>query len=73
MSLVNLRHITTEGERWDQIAHRYYGVATAYGRIVAANPDVPLMLALPGGIELAIPVIEASSSVPAQELPPWKT
>jgi phage tail protein X len=69
---VNIRHITTEGERWDQLAYRYYGDATKYEPIVAANPDVPLMLVLPGGLELAIPVIEASSTIAAEELPPWK-
>ena len=72
MSLINLRHITTDGERWDQLAYRYYGDASAYERIVAANPDIPMMLALPGGLELAIPVIEANSTISLEELPPWE-
>ncbi|KAF0205490.1 MAG: hypothetical protein FD173_933 [Gallionellaceae bacterium] len=72
MSEINLRHITTEGERWDQLAYRYYGDAFAYERIVVANPDIPLMLVLPGGLELAIPVIEESDVIATGELPPWK-
>ena len=32
-----LTHITTEGERWDQLATRYYGDPLQYERIVAAN------------------------------------
>jgi len=27
---------------------------------------------LPGGIELAIPVIEVSATISPEELPPWK-
>lgn len=72
MSLINLRHITTDGERWDQLADRYYGDAFAYERIVTANPDIPMLLVLPGGLELAIPVIEESSAISVLELPPWK-
>ena len=34
-----LTHITTEGERWDQLAWKYYGNALEYERIVAANPQ----------------------------------
>lgn len=69
--MINLRHITKEGERWDQLAYRYYGDATAYERIVAANPGIPLTLVLPGALELVIPVIEASSTISALESPPW--
>lgn len=72
MSLINLRHITTDGERWDQLAYRYYGDASAYERIVAANTDIPMMLVLPGGLELAIPVVEDSSTISLEELPPWE-
>lgn len=67
----HLRHITTDGERWDQLAWRYYGDVSAYERIVAANPGIPLMLTLPGGLELVIPVIEADSTISALESPPW--
>jgi len=68
----HLRHITTEGERWDLLAWRYYGDAHGYERIIAANPAVPLYGVLPGGLELVIPVITVSESQPTEELPPWK-
>ncbi|PIV89283.1 MAG: hypothetical protein COW48_01265 [Hydrogenophilales bacterium CG17_big_fil_post_rev_8_21_14_2_50_63_12] len=68
----HIRHITTEGERWDLLAWRYYGDATAYERIITANPAVPFVETLPGGIELAIPVIEVSATISPEELPPWK-
>lgn len=65
-----LTHMTRDGERWDQIAHRYYGDAFGYARIIQANPAVPIRDHLPGGLVLLIPVIEAQPTV--TELPPWK-
>lgn len=70
--MINLRHITQDGERWDQLADRYYGDATQYERIIAANPAIPLTLTLTGGLELLIPVVEANATLPTSELPPWK-
>lgn len=64
-----LTHITIEGERWDQLATRYYGDPLAYERIVEANPHVPLATTLPSGLTLSIPVLEQSDL--SEELPPW--
>ncbi|AOJ71038.1 MULTISPECIES: tail protein X [Burkholderia] len=65
-----LTHVTTEGERWDQLAHRYYGDPFAYERIIAANPDVPITPLLPSGLALSIPVIARAEL--SEDLPPWK-
>ncbi|VVD98219.1 hypothetical protein PCO31110_01999 [Pandoraea communis] len=64
-----LIHITTEGERWDQLANRYYGDPLAYEAIVAANPHVLLAPMLPSGLRLSIPVIEQTDL--SEDLPPW--
>lgn len=64
-----LIHLTTEGERWDQLAWRYYGDAHRYRPIVEANPHVPLAAALPPGLTLAIPVLEPATA--SEDLPPW--
>lgn len=64
-----LTHITIEGQRWDQLAAYYYGDALQYERIVSANTHVPLAPSLPGGLKLAIPVIEQDDL--SQSLPPW--
>ncbi|MDF0606623.1 tail protein X [Neisseriaceae bacterium TC5R-5] len=64
-----LTHISTAGERWDQLAHRYYGDALQYERIIVANPHVPLGTHLAGGLMLSIPVIAAQDLEEA--LPPW--
>lgn len=65
-----LEHETVEGERWDQLALRYYGDATAYEGIIAENPHVPISPALAGGLRLRIPV-RAQAVVAESKLPPW--
>ena len=70
-----IEHITLEGERWDSIAWHYYGDATAYGRIIEANPDVDMDTTLPSGLTLLIPVLSESASlaqIAQADLPPWK-
>ena len=62
-------HITVEGERWDQLAWRYYGDPHRYQPIVEANKHVPITAALPAGLTLAIPVLEPVTST--EDLPPW--
>ncbi len=64
-----LTHITTEGERWDQLSWKYYGDAHRYPPIVEANPHVPITGALPAGLQLAIPMLAVVT--PTADLPPW--
>lgn len=64
-----LTHITTEGERWDQLAWHYYGDAHRYQPIVDANRHVPITAVLPAGLTLAIPLLEPEAA--AGDLPPW--
>jgi phage tail protein X len=68
-----ITHITTDGERWDLLAWRYYGDPLDYERIIAANPDVPIIPVLPSGVMLNIPVIDtpAAELSTSEELPPW--
>lgn len=64
-----LQHLTTEGERWDQLAWRYYGSAYRYQPIIRANPHVPLFASLPAGLTLRIPLLEVEATT--EDLPPW--
>lgn len=64
-----IAHVTTEGERWDQLAWRYYGDAHRYIPIVEANAHVPATAALPAGLTLAIPMLEPVTTT--EDLPPW--
>lgn len=70
MAAAALVHITADGERWDQLADRYYGDARRYVEIAEANPTVPLYAVFPSGITLAIPVLEETETL--ADLPPWK-
>lgn len=70
-----LLHRVMEGERWDTLAQHYYGSATQYGRIVAANPHLDITPVLPTGVIVLIPVLEqaaAATVLQDEELPPWK-
>jgi phage tail protein X len=64
-----LTHVTTEGERWDSIAYKYYGDALGYERVIAANPHAPILPVLPAGLTLSIPLIAAQATI--TDLPPW--
>ena len=71
-----LTHMTSAGERWDALAHRYYGDISQQAMLIEVNRDlfptfaVPAIL--PAGLTLIIPIIERSG-VPAPDLlPPWK-
>lgn len=69
-----IEHRTQAGDRWDLLAWKYYGEATAYEPIIAANPSVAITPVLPAGTLLLIPVIAASQpGVSNRELPPWLT
>jgi len=67
-----LVHVTQEGERWDGIAHRYYGNACLFTSIIEANPEVAIVPTLPGGLRLLVPVLDLEETVPVPGLPPWK-
>ncbi|EBC2856691.1 hypothetical protein CYF23_10530 [Salmonella enterica] len=59
-----LEHITTQGERWDNLAWSYYGDALSYERM-----HVAIIPVLPSGVRLIIPVISVTQTT--SELPPW--
>lgn len=69
MDALYIEHITTDGERWDQIAYRYYGDPFGYARIIMANPHIAVTPVLDAGQRLAIPVIDTEQTT--QELAPW--
>lgn len=65
-------HIS-RGERWDQLAERYYGRAQLYAPLISANPLVPITPTVPAGTRLVVPVLSLDN-LPAQEgeQPPWR-
>lgn len=67
-----IEHITRDGDRWDLLAWEYYGDATAYETIIAANPSVAISPILPSGIIILVPVLEEAETDTTEGLPPWK-
>lgn len=68
-----IEHKTIAGERWDQLAYRYYGSATLYGPIIRANPYVSIEPILEEGAVLRIPLLDQDDySEDLGDLPPWR-
>ncbi|MBS1186680.1 MAG: hypothetical protein H6R04_698 [Burkholderiaceae bacterium] len=67
-----IEHITTEGDRWDLLAWRYYRDVAQIQKLIEANPTAPISETLPSGLTLLIPVIEQAETQSIEELPPWK-
>lgn len=67
-----IEHVTKDGDRWDLLAWEYYGDATGYERIIAANPAVAIEPILPSGIKILVPVLTEEETDTTGGLPPWK-
>lgn len=68
-----LEYVTMDGDRWDALAWRFYGDASAYEAIIMANPSVSITPLLPSGVTLLIPVLPAATNIlNPQDVPPWK-
>lgn len=67
-----IEHVTSEGERWDQLANRYYGDPYRYEPIVAANPAIGILPIFEGGLTLLVPVLPTPDVASNDDLPPWK-
>ena len=68
-----IEHKTIAGERWDQLAYRYYGNALLYEPIIRANPYVNIETALEEGVVLRIPLLDRDEfSENLGDLPPWR-
>lgn len=65
-------YITSDGDRWDLLAHRFYGNAYMYELIIRGNPGVELLPVLAGGVRLNIPEAGTAARARGAKLPPWK-
>jgi phage tail protein X len=64
-------YTTKNGDRWDTLAWRFYGIPTLIYPIIQSNPSVPIMAVFPAGIQLGIPTIEIIGPSSSANLPPW--
>ena len=70
MSQSLLQHTTAEGDRWDLIAHRYYGNALLIGGLIAANPHLPVAEQFAANLTVFVPVLSAKPDN-QDDMPPW--
>ena len=66
-----LTHTTIDSERWDQIAHKYYGDVAYVPLLIDTNFHLPMIEILPGGIDISIPIIDRPIA-DTSDLPPWR-
>jgi phage tail protein X len=66
-----LEYQTKPGDRWDLIAWANYGDPYAYEELIRANPTVAAEPILSGGINLRVPILEATTL--NSEWAPWRT
>lgn len=62
-------YVTSQGERWDEIAFAFYGNALRIAPLIEANPQYREVLLFPAGCKLRIPKLKDEAP---QSLPPWK-
>ena len=68
-----IEHITQAGERWDDLAYKYYGNCFEVNEIIKANPDIEISPFLPEKTRIIIPIFEKkTSSTNSENLPVWK-
>ena len=65
-------YITKSGDRWDLLAYEFYGDASLYEPIIAANPDVPITPILESGLKIQIPIKDEVDEIEFI-LPPWRS
>lgn len=66
-----LIYTTRDGDRWDLIAHKYYGNALLVDGLIAANPHLPIAEEFASGLTVRVPVLEAKPQNQQKDMPPW--
>ncbi len=68
----SFNYTTTEGDRIDTLAVRFYGSLKGIAIIADANPAVPVTPVYPLGTVLVIPIVDDAEITTNEDLPPWK-
>lgn len=64
MAAAYLTHKTTAGDRWDQLALRYYGEPLHLGPLLRANPAHAAKTVLEENLTLRVPIIQRQDLSP---------
>lgn len=63
---------TKQGDTWDLISFRVYGVETAIDKLMSANSKHKDIEIFPDGVEIEVPQIDSEELKNNSNLPPWK-
>ena len=62
----------TPGQRWDSVAYQTLNDPYGYQTIIENNPEYRAIAEFNTAVTLRIPVLEESTQVDPQLLPPWR-
>jgi hypothetical protein len=65
-----VKHVTSQGETWDIIAHKKLGSEKLMNRLISVNPEHRNTVVFSAGTVLQIPEIQAP--VANDPVPPWQ-
>ena len=71
MSQTVLQYTTRAGDRWDIIAHQFYGNALLIDGLIAANPHLPIAEQFVGNLTVFVPVLQSKPVNNQEDMPPW--
>ena len=66
-----LQYTTRLGDRWDIIAHKFYGNALLIDALIAANPHLPIAEQFVDNLTVFVPVLQAKPVNNQEDMPPW--
>lgn len=66
-----LQYTTQSGDRWDTIAHKFYGNALLINGLIAANPHLPIAEQFVDNLTVFVPVLESKAVSSQEDMPPW--
>lgn len=66
-----LQYTTNAGDRWDIIAHKFYGNGLLISGLIAANPHLPIGEQFEDNLTVFVPVLESKVANRQEDMPPW--
>jgi phage tail protein X len=60
----HIAHRTKAGDRWDQLALRYYGEPLLLGPLLRANPAHAAKTVLDGNLTIRVPIVTRAELAP---------
>lgn len=70
----SINYTSKQGDRWDNLAYKFYGSISGMKTLTDANPFVSLSPVIPTGSNIIVPIMDdTDSAILTENLPPWKS